>query len=146
MKCLYCDKKIERFTFKQLFLKDDLLCADCREMLKAERKVRTIENLNIETFFDYDGLFKDLLIQYKECYDEALAPVFLYDLAEYLRFKYHGYQIAYVPSSKLKVEERGFNHLELMFKELGLKKIEGLRQIKDISQQNKGKEEKYEYG
>lgn len=137
MKCLYCDKTIEKQSLKSVFLKQDLLCLECREKLRVERKTIKIDGISIETFFDYDGFYRDLLIQYKECFDEALKDVFLYDIVEYLRIKYHGCHIAYVPSSETKLALRGFNHLELMFEELGLKKVEGIYYKQNLVQEGK---------
>lgn len=142
MRCIYCDKEIEKISFKSLLLKEDLLCLSCRKRLKPKREVISYENINVETFFDYDGLFKNVLIQYKECFDEALHPIFLYDLKEYIEYRYHDYYLCLIPSSKEKITQRGFNHLELICKDLRLKRI-NLEMKEDISQVNKGAKDRY---
>ena len=142
MRCLYCNKPIDRYTLKSFLLKDDSLCIDCRKELKVDRKIIKLYDLEVETFFEYEGIFKDLLLQFKECYDEALKDVFLYDLKEYLEFKYHGYNIVYVPSSLKKINERGFNHLKLIYSSLNLKKEDVLRTKQDLIQQGKNKEDR----
>lgn len=136
MKCIYCDKLVNTYSFKSIFLKEDFLCVECREKLVCKKKVMNINGYDIEIFYKYDGMFKNLLIQYKECYDEALKDVFLYDIKEYIEFKYHDYYLCLVPSSQNKLKQRGFNHLELMCKNIKLKRIK-LKMINDISQQNK---------
>lgn len=136
MKCIYCDKLINTYSFKSIFLKEDFLCVECREKLVCKKKVMNINGYDIEIFYKYDGMFKNLLIQYKECYDEALKDVFLYDIKEYIEFKYHDYYLCLVPSSQNKLKQRGFNHLELICKNIKLKRIK-LKMINDISQQNK---------
>lgn len=141
MRCLFCDQEVEQFSFKSIFLKEDLLCITCRNKLKPTKKIVTIENIQVETFFEYDGMFKNLLIQYKECFDEALYPVFLYDLKEYLEYKYRGYYLCLIPSSKEKIEQRGFSHLELMCKDLSFNRIQ-LQAIQDLSQVHKGIKER----
>ena len=60
--------------------------------------------MEVETFYDYDGMFKSLLLQYKECLDEALNDVFLYELADYTNLSYWGYRICFIPSSAGKHE------------------------------------------
>ena len=117
---------------------------ECREKLVCKKKVMNINGYDIETFYKYDGMFKNLLIQYKECYDEALADVFLYDLKEYLEIKYFGYTLVFVPSSNLKLNERGFNHLEKMFDTVKLNKSNAINIKQDIIQQGKTKEERKE--
>lgn len=136
MKCIYCDKLINTYSFKSIFLKEDPFCMECREKLIFKKKIINVNGYNVETFCKYDGMFKNLLIQYKECYDEALKDVFLYDIKEYIEFKYHDYYLCLVPSSQNKLKQRGFNHLELMCKNIKLKRIK-LKMINDISQQNK---------
>ena len=137
MKCLFCDKSIDKISIASLFLEEDKLCLDCRKQLRINKKYIYIDDLKVETFYDYDSLFKSILLQYKECYDEALSEVFLYLLNDYIKVKYHGYKILFVPSSKYKLDCRGFNHLELIFKNINLEKVSGLEIVEDIVQEGK---------
>ena len=99
-------------------------------------------DLKVESFYDYDGIFKSLLLQYKECCDEALKNVFLYGLKDYIRIRYAGYRILFVPSSARKRQMRGFDHLELMFEDVRLPRVGGLRMKEDLVQEGKGAEER----
>lgn len=137
MRCLYCDKLIDKYTLRSLFIMEDKLCVDCRDKLKIRKEYIKLNDLKIETFYEYDSLFKTLLLQYKECYDEPLKDVFLYGLETYLYFKYHNYEIVLIPSSKKKLEERGFNHLELIFENVGLKINYGLQMKEELIQEGK---------
>lgn len=142
MNCLYCDKEINSFTLTDLFIEEDKLCYECRQAMNMSKRKMEIEGLKIEYFYDYNSLFKSILIQYKECFDEALKDVFLYNLKDYIRLKYHGYKIAYVPSTKDKLNKRGFNHLRLIFESLNFKEVEGLKQKEERIQEGKGKRER----
>ena len=51
--------------------------------------------------------------------------------------KYHGYKILYVPSSKEKLRQRGFNHLEQIFSSLKLEEVKGLKMKAELCQQSK---------
>ena len=135
MKCLYCDKPIDKISFRSIFLKDDDLCPECRGKLKPKRTIVKVEEMEVETFYEYDGMYKSLLLQYKECLDEALKKVFLYELSDYINMRYHGYLICFVPSSKEKLESRGFSHLKLMFEEVKLKQLKGLRMKEELCQE-----------
>lgn len=137
MICIYCGKSIDKQTFSSIFLEKDELCYKCRSLLKLDKRKIKIDSLTIETFYDYDGIFRDLLIQYKECFDEALAPVFLYMLKDYLKYKYFGYKIVLMPSSRRKLMDRGFNHLKLIYEPVGLKIIDGLRMKEELVQEGK---------
>ena len=136
-KCLYCDSKIDRYSLYHLFIEDDLLCLDCRKELALKIRHYKLEDLDVEYFYDYDSLFKTLMLQYKECYDEALAKVFLYKIDVYIKLKYWDYKIIYVPSSKKKLSERGFNHLKLIFDPLNMKEVIGLNSKEELIQEGK---------
>lgn len=144
MKCLYCDKEINRYSLYSLFVEDDSLCLECRNKMSYKRRTFKIDDLKVEYFYDYDSLFKTILLQYKECYDEALKDVFLYRIDVYIFLKYLGYKIIYVPSSPRKIKERGFNHLKLIFEVLGFKEVQGLRMKEDLIQEGKGLKERKE--
>ena len=88
MKCLYCDAKIYKESLYSLFIEKDKLCSACREKIKQNHQIFIRDGIKIETFYHYDSLFKDLLLQYKECYDEALKDVFLYGVKERIILKY----------------------------------------------------------
>ena len=137
MRCIYCDKEIGKITFTSLFLEEDSLCPDCRRMLPIKRKCITLDDLKVESFYEYEGMFKSLLLQYKECCDEALKDVFLYGLKDYIRIRYAGYALLFVPSSQKKKQIRGFDHLELIFEDIKLPKAKGLRMKEDLIQEGK---------
>ena len=133
-KCLYCNENINKYTLYGLLIEHDQLCLSCRSKMKYHHIKFKLDDLEVESFYEYDSLFKDILLQYKECYDEALKDIFLYKIIDYLKLKYADYEILYVPSSKTKIEERGFNHLKNIFEQLGLNEVKGLKMIEDISQ------------
>ena len=142
VRCLYCDEPIVSYTLRSFLLKDDELCPSCRKALKVNRKMIPLGDFEAESFFEYDSLFRSLLLQFKECHDEALKDVFLYDLSEYLELRYHGYQLLFVPSSQKKRKERGFDHLEEIFSGVRLKRAKGLRMKEDLCQEGKDVQER----
>ncbi len=151
MKCLYCDETIKQYSLYSLFIEKDMLCIKCRNKLKPIRRKFNINELEVEYFYDYDSLFKTILLQYKECYDEALKDIFLYRIDDYIKLKYHDYKVVYVPSSEEKLNIRGFNHLKLIYEKLNLEEIEDLYMKEQLIQEGKdGKQRKrmidnYEY-
>lgn len=137
MKCLYCDKEIKNYSLYSLFFEEDKLCLDCRNKMKFHHQKFKLGELEVESFYEYESLFKDLLLQYKECYDEALYEIFLYKIFDYLKLRYIGYKVIYIPSSSDKLSQRGFNHLKKIYESLNLDEIKGLEMIEDISQVGK---------
>lgn len=126
MKCLYCTKEIDDLQLSSLLVRRSLLCRNCRKELRVYHLKTKLEDIELESFYKYDSLFKTLLLQYKECYDEALSPLFLNDWKDYIRLKYHGYSLLYPPVSQKKLEERGFDHLKQIFGPLKMPIMEGL--------------------
>ena len=74
----------------------------------------------VKSSWEYNDAFRSTLIQYKECYDEALKDVFLYPTRKKIRNYLRGYTLILMPSTKEKLEERGFSHLKFMFSSLKL--------------------------
>ena len=142
MRCLYCDSEINKESFYSMFIEEDKLCLNCRKALKLNRRIIDLDGLKVECFYDYNSLFKSLILQYKECHDEALSTVFLYGLKEYIEFKYRNFKIVYMPSSMQKLELRGFNHLDLIFKDLNLTKIDGLVYKNELVQEGKNRQDR----
>lgn len=137
MKCKLCDKNIDTISLYEIFTKRDVLCKECRSSLKLNRRLYRNKDYSVEYFYDYDKAFETLLLQYKECFDEALYDAFLYKIDTYINIKYFNYHIIYAPSSKSKVEKRGFDHLRKMFQNVSLKEAKGLHTKNDLSQKSK---------
>ena len=142
MRCIYCDWIKSKTNFSSLILKEDLLCVKCRRLLPIKRKIIDYKEIKVESFYDYDSLFKSLLIQFKESHDEALKDVFTYYLDDYINYRYFDYKIVFVPSSNKKINERGFNHLELIFSNLKQERINGLVCIDELIQEGLNKNER----
>ncbi|MFV0379904.1 MAG: ComF family protein [Anaerorhabdus sp.] len=121
-KCLYCHKDIiNGATIFDYYFYNDLLCCSCRRKIKKYHHHFKIDNIEGFAILEYNEFFSDLLVQYKECMDEALSLVFLWGYNLIIRLLLSGYTIVYIPSSKIKLDERGFNHLEKIFKKVGLR-------------------------
>lgn len=144
MKCLYCDKEIDTLSLTSLFLKEDELCEKCRKQLNRERKIIEVSGLKIETFYEYDGLFRSMLLQYKECHDEALKGVFLYGIEDYINLRYFGYQLLPIPSTGTKIRQRGFDHLAGIFGNVKLPRVKGLMMKREMCQEGKSLSERRE--
>ena len=86
MKCLYCDREIVTESFYSLLFERDMLCSHCRRELGLRQRHFMLDGVKCEYFYSYNSLFKQLLLQYKECYDEALKDVFLYGIKEKLMY------------------------------------------------------------
>lgn len=106
-----------------MIVNTDVICDECRMKMKSCYQCFKLDDLSCEGFYVYDGLVKDMLLQYKEFMDEALYPVFLFPYIRYLCHKYQGYTLVILPSSASAYRRRGFSHVEKMFSILGMSMI-----------------------
>lgn len=137
MRCLYCDEPISRYSLYSLLIEKDKLCLKCRKQMKLKIQEFKLNELECISFYEYDSLFKTILLQYKECYDEALAEVFLYKIDLLIGLMFMGYKLVYVPSSTSKLKSRGFEHLKLIFERMHFKEVDGLKMKKELVQEGK---------
>lgn len=135
--CLYCQKEIASNSSLVYYLvNDDGLCEECRKQLAYCPCKIKIQDIEVKSFYQYNEMMKGLILQYKECYDEALKDIFFAELKDKIHFKYHDYKVVLVPSSKTNLKRRGFNHLALMCQSLRLPIADILEKRNDISQNN----------
>jgi len=121
MRCLYCLKEKEELRLESFLWGSDPLCFACRKEMKGKIRKGRVKEMDFYYLYPYEGLFKSVLLQYKECFDEALYSVFLYSYQDLLKLAFHSYYLCCVPSTEAKMERRGFNHLEKTFEGLDLK-------------------------
>ena len=132
--CKICFNPIEPLSFHQVITKDATICHDC--LIKLEPVLRTFFVDDVECFhiYFYTEKIKELLYQFKGCYDYELRSVFLEYYIHYLNFKFKNYIIVPAPSSEKGDQERGYNHVEEMFSFLNLKMLKCVHKTKDVKQ------------
>ena len=102
------------------FVYDDIVCCKCREMLVKCNRIVMLADLKVRALYQYTESFQKLIIQFKELGDEALADIVIYPFTKKLHRQYRRYTAVGIPSSPTKVHQRGFSHVELMFRLLDL--------------------------
>lgn len=139
MRCLMCNREItEGKSISEILLEEDFLCHACRRQWIYKKRKFKFEGYPCRTLLEYNEAFSKALIQYKECYDEALAPVFLYPYKSEVKRYLKGRTLLLLPSSKEKVEARGFSALRGMYECLGLPIKEPFIKLKQGNQKTKG--------
>lgn len=132
--CKICFKPIEQNTFHSLLCKHATICHEC--LLKFGPVLKTFKVDDVECFhiYFYNEKVQELLYQFKGCFDYELYSVFLEYYLSYLNFMFRGYEIVPAPSSKKSDKDRGFNHVEEMFKTLRLKMNKCIHKTKQRKQ------------
>ena len=132
--CKICFKPIEQSTLHSLLCRNPTICHDC--LLNLGPVLRTFYIDDVECFhlYFYNQKVQEILYQFKGCTDYELKTVFLEYYLPYLNIKFNGYEMIPAPSSKQSDKERGFNHVEEIFKNLHLKMIKCIHKTKQVKQ------------
>lgn len=95
-----------------------------------------IEGCEVISIYPYNQKIKELIYQYKGCYDYELKDVFLSPYLKYLKIYYRYFVIVPAPSSKHDDMARGFNHVEEIAKGISLNIYKAIYKIDDYKQSN----------
>lgn len=143
-RCLICQRKLhDHQTLLQLILEDEV-CLTCRRSLKMKRKVIKMNQLKITAFYEYDDFFSDLLIQYKECMDEALKELFLFEVKDWIRCHYFNCIFVCAPSTASALKKRGFHHVKQMFEQCGIPIVDCFEKKGEFTQKTSSMKERKE--
>ncbi len=137
MRCLMCGKEKGEGDLYDILNGQDPLCHECRKKWRHKPQKFLVEGIEARSSYRYNDAYASALIQFKECGDEALKDVFLFEVKEKIRRLYKGYTICLMPSSKEKLQERGFSHLYEMFSSCHMPMLEPFVKDAEISQKGK---------
>ena len=128
--CKICFKKIDDYSLYNFVKKNNLLCEDCFSKLDAKFMTFRIGNVKGLAIYEYTDFIKELIYKFKGCYDYELKDIFLFRYLTFLKMKYYGYYIVFVPSYYIDDQRRGFNHVKAIFESLKLKELDILKKNK----------------
>ncbi|MFI3284348.1 MAG: phosphoribosyltransferase family protein [Erysipelotrichaceae bacterium] len=137
-------KELSNRHILDVFYYQDVLCDACRDKFEIKRKVVDLKTFKVESFYVYNEAFKQAILQYKECCDEALAPLFIYPIYWYLKLRYYGFTFVVIPSSKQAIEKRGFHHVAQMLEVAGFKTLSIFEKNEDLKQSSMPKNRRNE--
>lgn len=144
--CKICFKEINEPTLHNFLFRDVTICHDC--FIKLAPVIQTFKFCGVECLhiYFYNEKIQELLYQFKGCKDYELKTIFLEYYKHYLNLKFKGYTIIPAPSFSKNDEERGFNHVEEIFKSLNLKILKIVHKIKQVKQADLTSEERAKIG
>ena len=96
------------------------LCDKCLSELNPYFKHFEIEGIKALAIYRYEDKIKKLIFQFKGCKDYELKDTFIAPYKVELLMRFHNYSLVPLPSSQESDLERGFNHVEEIFKALNL--------------------------
>ena len=96
--------------------------------------------------FAYGQQLKSLIYLYKGCGDIVLGEAFLERIKPLLQLRFHGYVLVPVPSYIARVQERGFDHVPLLFSGIGREVVPAIEKTADVKQSDQSKKERRHIG
>lgn len=135
--CKICFKDINIESLHTFLFPSQLICKSCIKQMNPIFKEFKILNVKGLSIYRYNETLKKLIFLYKGNKDYELKDVFLFNYINILKLRYKNYQIVYVPSSKEKTIEKGFDHVKEIFKKLNLE--EGVKIFKTRNEKQSDK-------
>ena len=140
--CKLCFKNIKDDTLLSFINPNISLCPYCYRRLNPHFISFMVLNYKALAFYYYDEDIRALLYQFKGCFDYELAKSFLDRYFKEIKMKYVGYIIIPVPSYHEDDEIRGFNHVEEIFRHIGLPMRKVLKKTSHFKQADHNKKER----
>lgn len=139
--CKICFKDIKIDSLHS-FVCNQIVCNTCLKSLDPKLQKFKINDIEGLSLYNYNETLKKLIFLYKGNKDYELKDVFLSYYVTFLRYKFKGYEIIYVPSFKDKIKERGFDHVRSMYECLNLKENSKIIKLRDEKQSSKNYKER----
>ena len=108
----------------RLFNGNVRICSACQKEMEPKFIRFKVDEYKATSIYDYNPFIKKLIYQYKGCYDYELNKVFIEAFAREIKLRYFDYTLIPIPSFKKEDEERGFNHVIEIFKNVRLPMLE----------------------
>ena len=101
-----------------------------------------VDGISALSIFEYNEVIKEKLFLFKGCKDFELRHIFVEPFEKELKAMFHNYIFIPMPSFHLADKERGFNHVEEMFRCFGNKIHPILSKTMNVKQANLRSEER----
>ena len=125
-----------------MLYKNTHVCDQCFKRFKATFKEFKIQNFQGLSIYDYDENIRELLYQFKGCYDVELGSLVLEPYINYIRYKYIGYYLLPIPSYYKDDIRREFNHVIEAFNSMNLPYISIIEKKDEYKQSDQRKEDR----
>lgn len=133
--CLICNNKIP----SSFILANRGICRNCFRQLPVVFNEFKIDDIHCLAIYKYTDFVEEIIVKIKGYGDIELAQCLLSPYKPYLSKIYKGYVLLPVPSSQLSNIKRGFNHVEEIFKILGLKIVPCFKKNSTYKQSNQNR-------
>ena len=140
--CKICFKEFSINSTRTLISKNIHVCDKCFQKYKAKFTEFKIDKIKGISIYDYDESIRELIYQFKGCYDIELGSLFLEPYIKYIRYKYKGYYLLPIPSYYKDDARREFNHVIEAFNALKLPYLSIVEKKDEYKQSDQRKEDR----
>ena len=127
---------------RTLFSKNIHVCDMCFQKYQAKFIEFKIDKVKGIAIYEYDESIRELIYQFKGCYDIELGSLFLEQYIKYIRYKYFGYTVVPIPSYENDDVRREFNHVKEAFNCLKLERLDILEKIDEYKQSDQKRKDR----
>ncbi len=132
--CKVCFRENPSDSLATLINPETHLCYECFSQMGPKLMKFKLDSFQAMTCYYYNEKLKDMIYQFKGCFDIELADVFLVNQKKYFQMKFKDYYLVPAPSFNDKNIERGFNHVEEIFKGIGKGYLKPIKKIDNVKQ------------
>lgn len=129
-----------QYTFVQWLLDEEVICNRCRQQFAPLGCTLYLDTLRVYACYRYNDFLEQLLFQYKEGRDTALATVFFANDLVWMKKRFSHWHWTLLPSSHEKRIERGFFSVRDMLAQSGQILYEPFYKRRDYKQSAMGKQ------
>ena len=140
--CKVCHKAIRFDSIHALISPSPEICPACYRDFSPRFQRWVWAGVHCLALYPYGQTFQSTLYLYKGCGDIELAPAFLAVVKPLLRLRYFDYVLVAAPSHAEKIAARGFDHIPLVFQDIGRGFCPAIIKTKNVKQSDRSKKER----
>ena len=144
--CKICFKEIKISDFCRLFDHEIYVCNACQKLLEPKFINFKINQHKALALYEYSEFVKKQIYLFKGCSDYEMKDIFLNLFIKELKILFDDYKVIPIPSYKKDDEQRGFNHVLEVFKQMGLEVFQIVEKTEHFKQAEKKAKERQEIG
>lgn len=132
--CKVCFRNITNQTLAALIGNNSCICQKCWSEMNPQITHFKIDEFPVTSCYFYNEKIQEMLYTFKGCFDYELGDLFLVNQKAFFELLYHSFYLVPSPSFSDRDAQRGFNHVEVIFKGIGKGFVHAIKKTDDVKQ------------